>query len=71
MKTLAQFKIEEGVSQIDLLQGKGRRYATVNNKSVIVATECDLAKPLFVFHNEEKNLHVICNSEGAKVVASI
>lgn len=70
MKTLAQFKLEEGVATIDLLQGKGRKYATVNNKSVIVSQECDMTKPLFVFHNEELNLHVICNS-GVKVVASI
>ena len=70
MKTLAQFKKEEGIDQIDLMQGKGRAYATVNEKSVIVSTECDLTKPLFVFHNEEKDLHVICNS-GVKLVASI
>ena len=70
VKTLAQFKLEQGVATIDLLQGKGRKYATVNTLSVIVSTECDLARPLFVFHNVEKNLHVICNS-NAKFVGSI
>lgn len=70
MKTLEQFKLEQGVSKIDLLQGKGRKYATVNTLSVIVSTECDMARPLFVFHNTEKNLHVICNS-NAKYVGSI
>lgn len=70
MKTLAQFKLEEGVATIDLMQGKGRKFAKVNDKDLIVATECDMSKPLFVFHNEEKGFHVICNS-GATVVASI
>ena len=70
VKTIEQFKLEQGVSKIDLLQGKGRKYATVGTLSVIVSTECDLARPLFVFHNTEKNLHVICNS-NAKYVGSI
>ena len=70
MKTLAQFKLEEGVATIDLLQGKGRKYATVGTKSIIVSTDCDMAQPLFVFHNVEKGFHVICNS-NAKYVGSI
>jgi len=70
MKTLEQFKLEEGVSKIDLLQGKGRKYATVGTKSLIVSSECDMAQPLFVFHNVEKGFHVICNS-SAKYVGSI
>ena len=70
MKTLAQFKLEQGVATIDLLQGKGRKYAQVNSLSVIVSTDCDMDKPLFVFHNVEKGFHVICNS-AAKYVGSI
>ena len=70
MKTLSQFKLEQGVATIDLLQGKGRKYAQVNSLSVIVSTECDMTQPLFVFHNVEKGFHVICNS-ASKYVGSI
>ncbi len=48
MKTLNQFKKEQSIEKIELLQGKGRKYCTVRNLSIIVSKKCDLAKPLFV-----------------------
>ena len=70
MKTLAQFKQEEGVQTIELMQGKGRAFAKVNDKDLIVGTNTDMKQPLFVIHNEERGFYVICNA-GAKVVGSI
>ena len=77
MKTLAQFKQEEGVTTIDLLQGKGRIYATVNEKNLVVSSKCDMAKPLFVIQLEKgkdgqplQNVYAITNSV-VKHVASV
>ena len=74
MKTLAQFKQELNVDNIQLLQGKGRKFATVRDISIIVSKECDLSKPLFVtkLNDQETgqivaNAYVIVNSE-AKLV---
>ena len=62
MQTLAQFKAQEGVATIDFMQGKGRHFATVNDKSIIIAEKCDLKKPLYIGLNEEKGVWVIYNS---------
>lgn len=77
MKTLDQFKREERIDKIDLLQGKGRMYATVNEKKLIVATSTDLAKPLYVIpitedkdKNPVSNVFAIINSATVKTVAS-
>lgn len=48
MKTLAQFKAENQISEINLLQGKGRKYAQVKDLQLVVSKQCELAKPLFV-----------------------
>lgn len=53
MKTFAQFKSENNIQTIDLLQGKGRMYAKVNNKQLVVSSKCDLQKPLFVVELNE------------------
>lgn len=69
MTTLNQFKQEMGVQSIDLMQGNGRMYATVKDKSLIVGTNTDMAKPLFVIWND-KGFYCLVNS-AAKVVQSI
>lgn len=80
MKTLSQFKNEEKVDHIDLLQGiegNKRAFATVNNKQLIVSSECDLTKPLFVIEmtkdangNATPNVYLLINSKS-KHVASV
>ena len=54
MKTLAQFKAEQGLSKIELLQGTGRKYAQVNDVQLVVSSKCDLTKPCFVTNLNEK-----------------
>ena len=82
MKTLEQFKAEEHIKSIDLLQGKGRMFTKVNDKDLVVAKECDLKKPLFVIPlskpvegTEDQfevipNVYILINSE-IKVVGSV
>lgn len=70
MKPIAQFKAELGVTSIALMQGKGRMFANIGDKSIIVGKDTDMKKPLFVFYNEGKGIHVICNA-SAKVVAEV
>ena len=70
MKSLNQFKAENGVVTIDLLQGKGRAYAKVQDKDLIVGSATDMKKPLFVIHNAEKGFYCLVNSD-VKLVASI
>jgi hypothetical protein len=48
MKTLAQFKLEQGIATIDLLQGKGRKYAQVKDIQLVVSKSCDLKAPVYV-----------------------
>jgi len=48
MKTLDQFKAENNIAKIDLLKGKGRMYAQVGEKQLVVSSKCDLSKPVFV-----------------------
>lgn len=48
MKTLSQFKAENNIDKLELLQGKGRKYCSVRDLSIVVSKSCDLAKPLFV-----------------------
>ena len=48
MKTLAQFKQEQNITSIELMQGKGRKFATVRDMDLIVGTKTDLKQPLFV-----------------------
>lgn len=68
MKTLNQFKQENGVTTIDFLKGKGRAFATVANKDVIIGASTDLKKPLYVIHNEEKGFYCVVNSEATLAV---
>lgn len=79
MKTLNQFKAEEGITNIDFLKGKGRAFATVKDKSLVVSSEFDNTKtayvtPLSRFNNGKDdsegstvvpNAFVICNSTVA------
>ena len=48
MKTLNQFKLENSIEKIDLLQGIGRKYASIRDLQLVVSSKCDLTKPLFV-----------------------
>ncbi len=48
MKTLNQFKSEENISKIDFLQGKGRAFATVNDKQLVVSKDFDATKAAYV-----------------------
>ena len=77
MKTFNQFKQEERIASVELLQGKGRAYATVNDKTLMVASTCDLKKPLFVIKMEADkdgvatpNTYLLINSD-VKVLAAI
>ena len=69
MQTIEQFKSEQRVDKIILMQGKGRKFSNINGKSVIVATNADMAKPLFVAWND-KGFYVIMNA-SAKVVGEL
>ena len=69
MRTIEQFKAENNIQSIDLMQGNGRMFATIGDKSLIVGTNTDLKKPLFVTWND-KGFYCVVNS-AAKVVASI
>jgi len=81
MKTLAQFKLEEKISQIDLLQKNGRAFAKVNDKDLVVSKDCDLKKPLFIIpltkvvEGQEpiviSNAYLMINADTTKVVGSI
>ena len=54
MKTLAQFKSENNVNVIHLLQGQGRKYASVRDLQLVVSSKTDLGKPLFVTELNER-----------------
>ena len=71
MKTLSQFKTDNGIDKIQFNKSvrTGRMFATVGALAIIIASNFDAKKPAFVFHNTEKNVHVVCNSEG--VVAGL
>lgn len=76
MKTLNQFKQEERVQTIDLLQKKGRAFASVNDKSLVVSKECDMKKPLYVIPLTNKegvitpNAFLLINAD-MKAIASV
>lgn len=59
MKTLAQFKQEQNVTSIDMLQGTKRAYATVRDHKLFVASKTDLSKPLFVSELRRPNPDVV------------
>lgn len=87
MKTLAQFKREQDIQSIDLLQGKGRKYASVRDLDLVVSSKCDLTKPLFVIPMSEEieegkgfiegntrkveNVYLLVNGNNVKVVQAI
>lgn len=87
MKTLTQFKAENNINNIDLLQGKGRKYAQVRDIQLVVSSKCDLKQPLFVTlmskaidktqeMNEENSrlvpgVYLLVNAPSVKVVESI
>ncbi len=64
MKTIAQFKQENNITKIQFNKSvkTGRMFATVGALAGIVASNFDAAKPAYVIHNAEKNIHVVCNS---------
>ena len=70
MKDLAQFKAELGVTEIRLMQGKGRMFAKIKDTDIIVGKDTDMSKPLYVVHNDEKGFYIIVNS-NVKQVATI
>lgn len=59
MKTLSQFKSEQNVSTIDLIQGTGRAFATVRDQKLYVASKTDLSKPLYVSTLRRANADVV------------
>jgi len=87
MKTLAQFKQELNITSIDLLKGKGRMYAQVRDKQLVVSSKCDLSLPLFVTELSEAvdkdkplspensrvipNVYLLINAENLTVAGSI
>lgn len=64
MVTLDNFKSELGVKVINFQKSAktGREFTTVAGKNIIIAKNFEATKPAFVFFNEEKNVHVVCNS---------
>ena len=48
MKSFDQFKAENNISTIQLLQGKGRKYAQVRDIQLVVSKNTDLGQPLYV-----------------------
>lgn len=56
MQTLAQFKIDSGIESIQLMQGKGRKFATLPDGSNLFASE---------HFSKDKEMFVIVN-DGSK-----
>lgn len=48
MKTFAQFKQEQKIDKIQLLQGDKRKYCSVSDIDLVVGKDTDLKKDLFV-----------------------
>lgn len=76
MKSFAQFKQENGLTKIDLLQGKGRMYAKVGSIDLIVGKETKLDQPLYVIHGvneagQPQPFHTLVNSANVKIAATI
>ena len=63
MKTLNQFKQEQNVTSIDIIQGSKRAFATVRNQKLFVASKTDLSKPLFVSELRRANPDVVVNDK--------
>jgi hypothetical protein len=84
MKTINQFLLENNCPKLELLQFKGRAFAKVADKDLVVSKSCEYTKPLFVtplstFNNGVDdtdgstivpNAFVLCNS-GATIVHTI
>lgn len=51
MKTFQQFKDELGVKNIAFQVGKGRAFATVKDKNIVVGKDTSVTKPLFVIES--------------------
>lgn len=80
MQTLNQFKVDNGISSIDFLKGKGRAFANVKGQSVIIGSTTDLSKPLYVIpltaNKEgvaipEGKAFVVVNNEKLQTVATL
>lgn len=72
MKTLSQFKQENNITSIDLLQGAGRKYAQVRDLQLVVSSKCDLKQPLFVIPlSEAIDKQLPLTPENSKVVPNV
>lgn len=79
MKAFAQFKSENGITDVSLFKSStGRIIATAKQYNLIVATNCDLKKPLFVIPTVEKgneeatpNLLTIVNASKLEYLETI
>jgi hypothetical protein len=67
MLTLNQFKAENNISKIDMLRGEGRLFATVREKSLVVAKDCDVSKPLYVIPLSKFN-NGVDDTDGSTIV---
>ena len=64
MKSYSQFLSELGVASIQYFKAStGRQIAKIKDASIIIASNFDAKKPAFVQYNEEKGVHVVCNSK--------
>lgn len=74
MKTLQQFKLEKGITEINMMKtAKGREFAKIGDMTIIVATKFDDSKPAYVVEVSEdkdgnalENVFAICNSTVTK-----
>ncbi len=48
MQTLNQFKVDNGITTIEFLKGKGRPFSNVKGQSVVIGSTTDMSKPLYV-----------------------
>ena len=76
MKTLTQFKQELGVSKIDLLQKNGRAFAKVQDIDLVVSSNCDLSKELFIIPLTKEDGTPVANAvlminSDIKTIASV
>ena len=72
MKTLQQFKLENNITTIDLLQGKGRKYAQVRDIQLVVSSKCNLKEQVYVTPMSEAiDKEQPISEENSKVVSGV